>query len=218
MREFPDLPDRMKRLPISEKGFPIPYFAGEDNDGKRDFRLITKEKLQQALDGDRCWVCGERLGKFKAFVIGPMCGINRTISDPPSHRECAIFSAKNCPFLSNPLAKRNERGLDEITKEPDRGVALKRNPGACGVWITKSYKPFKCPITGGLLFEIGDPHEVLWFASGREATRQEVERSIETGLPHLRELCDVEGTEQRRHEAHAELTRRTEEFSKLLPA
>ena len=83
MREFPDLPDRMKRLPISEKGFPIPYFAGEDNDGKRDFRLITMEKLQQALDGDRCWVCGERLGKFKAFVIGPMCGINRTISDPP---------------------------------------------------------------------------------------------------------------------------------------
>lgn len=214
MREFPDLPERMKRLPISEKGFPIPYFAGELN-GKRDFRVITTEKLQQALDGARCWVCGETMGKFKAFVIGPMCGINRTISDPPSHRECAIFSAKNCPFLSNPQAKRNTRDLPE-EKKP-RGLAIKRNPGASGVWITKKFRPFRCP-RGGLLFEIGDPEEVLWFSEGRDATRAEIEHSIDTGMPYLREACDMERFQIEKDAAHAELTRRTEDFQKYLPS
>lgn len=217
IREFPDLPARMKRLPVSEKGFPIPYFAGEHN-GKRDFRVITTEKMQQALDGDRCWICGERMGRFKAFVIGPMCGINRTISDPPSHRDCAIFAAKYCPFLSNPQAKRNMRDLPEDGQDAP-GLGIKRNPGACAVWVTKSFKLFRAPCGGpGVLFEIGEPEEILWFCEGRAAARAEVQKSIDTGIHHLREACEMEDTYFRRLLAHAELDRRYQEFQKLLPA
>jgi hypothetical protein len=35
-----------------------------------------------------------------SFVVGPMCGINRNSAEPPSHKECAQWSARNCPFLS----------------------------------------------------------------------------------------------------------------------
>lgn len=193
-RHFPDLPARMANLPVSKLGFPIPYFAEEVN-GERDFRVVSAQKMAHAVRNNICWVCGERMGKFKAFVIGPMCGINRTISDPPSHRECAIFSAKNCPFLSRPLAQRRINGLPEERAEA-AGFGLKRNPGAVGVWITTSFRPFR-PHAGnsGILFRLGDPTEVLWFANGREATRAEVQHSVNTGLPHLRELAEMDGSE-----------------------
>lgn len=185
---FPDIPKRMRKLPVNEKGFPIPYFAENG-----DFRVVSSEKMAHAVRNSLCWVCGERMGAFKAFVIGPMCGINRTISDPPSHRDCAIFSAKNCPFLSRPLAKRRTDGLPDDAQDA-AGFGLKRNPGAVGVWVTKSYRPFQ-PQGGnqGILFRLGEPEEVLWFADGREATRAEVQHSIDTGLPHLQELAELDG-------------------------
>jgi len=210
-RTFADIPQRMKSLPVSKLGFPIPYFAEEVN-GERDFRVVSAVKMAHAGRNDLCWVCGVKLGKFKAFVIGPMCGINRTISDPPSHRDCAIFSAKNCPFLSRPLAKRRADDLPEDAGAA-AGFGLKRNPGAVGVWVTKSYRPFR-PEAGksGILFRIGDPEEVLWFANGREATRDEVQHSIDTGLPSLWELAELDGPEGK-----IALQQSIDRFAPLLP-
>lgn len=211
-REFEEMPSRIAKLPVNDRGFPIPYFAAEVN-GVRDFRVVSPEAMAHAVRNDLCWVCGERLGAHKAFVIGPMCGVNRTISDPPSHRDCAIFSAKNCPFLSRPLAQRRTDGLPEDGQDA-AGMGLKRNPGAVGVWVTRSYRVFR-PHRGnpGVLFKIGDPEQVLWFSSGREATRSEVEHSVETGLPSLRELADLDGPE-----AHDALDRMVADFQQLLPA
>lgn len=210
-REFSDMPARVASLPRSKLGFPIPYFAEEVN-GERDFRVVSAVKMAHAVRNDLCWVCGGKMGKFKAFVIGPMCGINRTISDPPSHRDCAIFSAINCPFLSRPLAKRRTDGLPEDSQDA-AGFGLKRNPGAIGVWVTKGFRTFR-PGAGnsGILFRIGDPEQVLWFAQGREATREEVQHSVDTGLPSLWELAELDGAA-----AKAELQRRIDGFAALLP-
>lgn len=210
-RLFDDMPARIAKLPRSDKGFPIPFFA-EENNGVRDFRVVSHQKMVHAVRFKKCWVCGEPLGRFMAFVIGPMCAINRTISDPPSHRECAIFSAKNCPFLSSPLAKRRAEGLPEESREA-AGVMIKRNPGAVGVWVTKEYRPFQ-PHRGnpGLLFEIGEPTELLWFADGREASRERVLESIRTGLPLLIEEAKKDG-----EEALADLRSRHMQTMHLLP-
>jgi hypothetical protein len=211
-RIFDDLPERMKSLPVSDKGFPVPFFATWF-DGKPDFRVITAEKMAEAVRRKLCWVCGQQIGAYMAFVIGPMCGINRTISDPPSHRDCAIFAAKNCPFMANPLAKRNARDLPEERSDA-AGFGIKRNPGAVGVWVTKSYSRFK-PQAGqpGILFRLGDPVEVLWFASGRSATRAEVEHSVATGICHLEEFAKLDGPA-----GEKELARRRAAFASLLPA
>ena len=61
---------------------------------------------------------------------------------------------------------------------------IKRNPGATMILITKSYRIFH-DAKGNPLCEMGDPVEVLWFFEGREATRAEVEKSIEDGMPNL---------------------------------
>ena len=200
------MPDRIHRLPISPTGYPVPWFVtwfkdGEpcrDGEGVPDFRVIDPGKMKEAMRRNLCWVCGAQGGVHKAFVIGPMCCITKTISEPPSHRDCAIWSAKNCPFLSRPNMVRNEKGMyDESGKlmeglQEPAGNGLLRNPGAVCVWITNSYRPFRPP-GGGLLFSLGPPSDVLWFANGRRATRAEVMASIDSGYPLLQDIAQQDG-------------------------
>lgn len=138
-----------------------------------------------------CWICGKTLGAFKAFVIGPMCAINRTSSEPPAHRDCAIFAAKSCPFLVRPHAKRREDGLPDTAVDAD-GVPLGRNPGVALVWITKRYRII-ADGKGGYVLSVGDPEETAWFREGRPATRPEVEESVRLGFPALLELAKQGG-------------------------
>lgn len=93
------LTDKIARLPIA-RGFPIPWFVARLKDGTAEFRAADSLKMEKALSQRRCWVCGDTLGYEMTFVIGPMCAINRVSSEPPSHYECARWSARNCPFLN----------------------------------------------------------------------------------------------------------------------
>lgn len=209
--DLPPMPARIAALPVDERGYPIPYFAHRDEDGKPDHRVMEARKMAPALRASLCWICGQPLGAFKAFTIGPMCAITRTISEPPSHRECAEWSAKACPFLSRPKAKRREAGLPDVRN--NEGY-IARNPGATCVWITKSFEPFRSP-GGDLLFEIGNPVETSWFAEGRAATREEVEASIDSGIGLL-ELDCLKEDSSCRAEAQAELHKRRDGLTKLL--
>jgi hypothetical protein len=138
-------------------------------------------------------VCGGPLGRYEAFVLGPMCAVNRTSAEPPSHRDCAIWSARNCPFLSRPHARRRENNMPVEPEKHVPGIMLKRNPGVALVWITEHGRWRRRRVPNGLLFEIGEPVETLWYAEGREATREEVDASIDSGLPALREIAEQEG-------------------------
>ncbi len=192
-----EIPSRIKKLQRNEKGYPVPWFV-QWIDGKPDFRVMDPDKWVAAVKHKLCWVCGEGMGKFKAFVIGPMCAVNRTSSEPPSHRECAEFSAKSCPFLTEPARVRREANLPPDGKGVG-GIGIKRNPGVALVWITLSYKVFSVPamegVQKGYLIEIGEPVETLWYAEGRPATRGEVLRSYESGFPLLQTEALREGSE-----------------------
>lgn len=178
------LPLRMKDLPRDQRGYPVPWFV-DWLDGVPEFRAMDRVKFARALRERLCWVCGQRLGVHVSFVAGPMCGVNRTSSEPPSHRECAQWSAINCPFLSNPKMVRREDDLMNNPKlrEQAAGFAITRNPGVAMVWTTRSYEVVN--VGNGSLITMGEPESVEWFASGRKATREEVDGSIETGLPIL---------------------------------
>jgi len=199
-----NMPERIKRLPISPLGWPVPWFVTwfkdgkpcEDGEGEPDFRVVNPAKIVTAVKKSRCWVCGQQMSAvYKAFVIGPMCSVNRVISEPPSHRDCAIWSARVCPFLSKPNMVRNEKNMHGGLQEA-AGFGLKRNPGAVCVWVTKSFKIFN-PVQGnpGVLFSLGRPVEALWFAEGQRATRKQVMTSIDSGFPALLDLAKQEGPE-----------------------
>jgi len=183
------IPDRMKRLPISNKGYPVPWFVAFHN-GDWDFRVIGPGKIESAVKRKLCWLCGQPLGVHQVFTLGPMCSVNRVSAEPPSHLECADYAARACPFLSKPKMRRNEVDMPE-EHQPPAGIMLRRNPGVTALWVTKKYQPFRAG--EGVLFEIGEPERVLWFAEGRIATRAEVMASISSGMPFLEAEAIKEG-------------------------
>jgi hypothetical protein len=181
--------------------------------GEPEFRIMSQDRYALALRQRRCWVCGDKLGAHVSFVAGPMCAVNRTSAEPPSHRDCAEWSARNCPFLSRPHMRRREAGLPVVEEAP--GIAIKRNPGVIVVWTTKQgrYKPFEVPDGRGVLFDMGEPLHVSWWAEGRLASREEILHSMSTGLPSLRELAEQEGVR-----AVRELDRYVDRAMGLVPA
>ncbi|MEJ6847495.1 hypothetical protein V3589_14905 [Sinorhizobium fredii] len=188
MSRFEQMPPRIAKLPVDERGYPVPYFV-EWVDGKPDFRVMNQQHLVDAIKFARCWICGEKLGRYKAFVIGPMCCINRISAEPPSHYDCARFAVEACPFLTRPMAKRNTRAMPDGSWTA--GIMLDRNPGVTCIWVTLGYRWFND--NGGVLFKIGDPERMQFFREGRPATRAEVDHSIATGVHHLNDLARTEG-------------------------
>lgn len=200
-------PPAIDRLPRDRHGRPIPWFVHRDADGTPDFRVIRHGGIHEATAYDLCWVCGRQRGRHAAFVIGPMCAVNRVSAEPPSHLECAIYSALACPFLSTPTMVRRERGIDH---HHVAGVMIPRNPGVALVWSTRTWRTFLAP--NGVLFDVGEPSACRWYAEGRAATRAEVLHSIDTGLPLLREQA------ARQRGADAELDAMTARALTLVPA
>lgn len=189
------LPQRMRRLPISKTGFPIPWFVARLEDGSRDFRVADPMKRIIAVKRSLCWLCGEPLGVNKAFVIGPMCVVNRVTSEPPCHLECAGYAAQACPFLAHPRMKRNDRHMPDGWVEAP-GFTIARNPGAVAIYVTKTFSTFKPHAGGGgWLIRLPEPERIIWFAEGKTATREQVEHSIETGYPALLKLAEQEGAD-----------------------
>jgi hypothetical protein len=190
IRDIP-MPSRISKLPISEAGFPLPWFTAYDRDGKPVPQLADPAKRMRAVRVNLCWICGEPLGRFKAFILGTMCAVNRTTAEPPSHRDCAEYAVLACPFLRNPRMRRNPTTPEEH-KQPPAGAMIERNPKVSLIWVTHDYQ-LVGDRRGGELFRVGAPVEVTFWREGRIAKRAEILESMESGIPILRDMAASEG-------------------------
>ena len=212
-KRFPDLPATMRGLTLDERGFPVPWFVPWVDD-KPVFPAQGHGRADLAWLKGLCWVCGKPLGRLSAYVIGPMCAVNRTSSEPPSHLECARFSARNCPFLANPRMRRSMPFCEAEGRVAGEGI--ERNPGVTLLWIVKTRRKGERWFAGnGYLFELGPRHSHEWYAQGRAATHDEVMTSITTGLPLLEEMVWADPDPQG---ALAEFERRKAAALELVPA
>jgi len=188
------LPRFMRGLPVDNRGYPVPWFVPLLN-GQPEFRGMDYEKFTRAVREHRCWVCGLPRGVYCTFTVGPMCGVNRISSEPPSHLACARWSARNCPFLSNPRMVRRE---DEVSNnlrlaEDSAGVAIARNPGVVLLWINREFEIIPDAVKKGrYLFIMGKPEALEFWKERRSATPAEIEASIASGLPSLEALASTE--------------------------
>jgi hypothetical protein len=97
-----EIPANIARLPI-HRGFPVPWFVDDTGD-ELDFRVVDNRKLVKALQKHLCWVCGRAIFDTNyAYVAGPMCAINRTSAEPPSHVKCAVYSARAGPVVESSI-------------------------------------------------------------------------------------------------------------------
>lgn len=223
---LPVVPIRMRNLPVDERGYPVPWFVqwldapgGKPTDygvGVPDFRVVDARKYAIAVKQRRCWICGGILGKFMAFVIGPMCAINRISGEPPSHSDCAHFAAIACPFLTMPQMRRRENDKPEGVLKSE--LLLLRNPGCTLVWVTHGYSVIRDDSRDhGVLFEMADPAETpRWYCAGRRATTEEVIASVDSGLPTLQEAIEAEPTDAARIAARAHLEKRYREVIEMI--
>lgn len=206
-RQLPEMPPGIAALSVDDRGWPVPWFVSWRLDRRGpDFRAVEAGKVATALNHRICWCCGQSLGETAVFLVGPMCGINRISSEPPSCHDCAGWAVQACPFLLNP----NMRRMPSEDGDREVGVMVKRNPGVTLLWEAREWDPFR--VDGGVLIDLGDPLNVAWIREGRNATRAEVEESIAGGVGQLREMAAGEGAQ-----AIAELRRREQELDALKP-
>ena len=190
--ELPPLPLNMSQLQVDERGYPVPAFV-QWIDGKPDFRVANAQFREYALANDVCFVCGRHFtNRRRWYVLGPMCVINRNTSEPACHYECAVYSAKACPFLVRPHAKRREAGRPEGVVEPV-GM-IKRNPAVVALYHARTRTVHRTsPWQGEYLLGLGEPLEVEWIAEGQPANREQVLESILGGFHLLVEAAKQDG-------------------------
>lgn len=184
MVNLPPIPARIAALPRDDRGYPVPFFVPWIN-GKPEFRVADAKKKVACITQQFCWICGQPLGKFRSFVVGPMCTVNKVSGEPPCHQECASFAVEACPFLAMPKAKRNHSGFPEGTESV--GHMEYDNPGVSCIWTVN--KPYHIFQANGIMFQLPEPVNITWHAEGRAATRQEVEEAFAVSLAKMQGLC-----------------------------
>jgi len=96
----------VRRLQRDHRGYPVPFMVVQS---PINLAVIDPLRHREGAQRKLCGVCGERLGNKKWFVGGNITVTNRLFLTLPMHEECARYSLRVCPFLSNPAMKyRNE--------------------------------------------------------------------------------------------------------------
>jgi hypothetical protein len=176
----------MRRLPVDDRGYPIPEFVSR-LDGTRDFRVVSLDHLAKCIREDVCWICGEPLGDLKVFVVGPIPAIRATTNEPPCHDECAEFAARACPFLLLPKAQHRSVDDARVRKMPG---ATRMNPGICCLYTVHGYACRERP--KGVIFRMGRAVRVEWYTQGRRAQREEVQAVMEATLATIGRNAAIE--------------------------
>ncbi len=104
-----EVPKTMRSLPLTDKGYLKPWFVKAD-----DFRVVDDSKAEIANAKKACWICGKPFTEQSfALVCSPISAMTRIFREPPSHKECAEYAMKVCPFILYPNSKRRTSGLPE---------------------------------------------------------------------------------------------------------
>lgn len=70
-------PYRIARLPKDPRGYPIPWNILRGPDGHPFFIVNDDQRHLRALVESRCPLCGERLGRWRVFVGGPLSAFDK---------------------------------------------------------------------------------------------------------------------------------------------
>lgn len=196
---LPELPAQIASLPVAANGYPVPWFVAW-NDGRPDFRVADPRKLVLAVRESRCWVCGMGIPPGPhTFVAGPYCVVNHKTAEPPCHHQCAVFAATACPFLIRPKMVRREEAIEGTI--PHAGMADPHNPGVAVLVVSSALEVIKLP--DGIMFGVGKPRRVEWYAEGRPATRQEAEAAFDYAADTLLKLA---ASQEKRRPGETRLT------------
>ena len=134
------IPEYMKSLPLTDKGYLKPWFVKAD-----DFRVVDSEKAELANSKKACWICGKSFNQQRyALVCSPLSAMTKVFREPPAHVACAEYAMRVCPFILYPQSKRRTANLEkEATLEYiNRDLEIKQaeeNPGEYYLVIVRDF-------------------------------------------------------------------------------
>lgn len=176
------VPPRVAKRPV-QNGYPVPFFVVKLKTGLYDFRVLDLSKVQSAIRFKLCWICGEPLGAYQAFLGGPLMAVNRASGEGPCHRDCALYAVRVCPFMVHGAEFRtNGLPIGSVTQMQQLGLGGIKNPGVSVFWVTKHVTR---ETSLSHLWKLGAAEEVSWWAKGRPATREECVSGLNVNLGNL---------------------------------
>jgi len=166
----------MKQIPIPAKleanlryrGLPVPYIALIKPDGQPDFRVTDEEARREVIQGRKCQLCAEKLGKYIFFVGGTEAAKANQYFEPATHLDCLIYAMQVCPFI---LGRIEHADPEKIRGQMPEGLHLHvgesftvvKNP----YWVIKKATGYDLLIAGpndvlitpkGIVFQTGPLH------------------------------------------------------------
>lgn len=185
------VPERIAALPRDDHGRPVPWFTARPA-GKPDLRTMDAAKIPTAIGEHRCWICGQPFepAERPAFIVGPFSLFSRVASEPPSHRFCALYALRECPFLSNPQRARRPANLPEGATMA--GTPILDNPGVVLMWTCSAYRVERLETGGGVLLRLPEPLSIVAYHGGLPALRNHLDDAFTAAADRARvELADA---------------------------
>lgn len=183
-----EIPKHLRTRPV-HGGYVVPYFVAwyvgkemvdERTPGaKPDFRVTDMRRAVICRQRNMCWICGKQLGSFKWFAFGPSSAVGRISVEPPSHKDCAQYAVRVCPYMLTPgkeMRPVKDLRPSEFTYED---VEL-HHPGVIVLWATKTSTIQPVDPSRGIYYIVpGEPDVVEFWQAGRKATRAEIKAGID---------------------------------------
>lgn len=162
-----EVPARLAKRPRDRRGYPIPWVAMTDAEGRPDFRVTSAERWVIAARQRVCTQCGEPLGRHLAFIGGPLSYESRLFTDLAMHKDCAQYAVQVCPFLAAPSMRYAEevpqmKGTPTVRHTPEMSSA---RPDRFFVATTHNYQVVQTG-TGAVVVRAGPWEWVQWWRHG----------------------------------------------------
>lgn len=162
-----EIPLIMKSLPKDKRGYPIPYIAQIDKNGKPHFTITDEMKRQQVLLDDLCGICGKKLVRFRYLVGGVKSAFmdEGAYLDPPMHMQCAEYALQVCPYIANPSYNK-EKLINDKTWD------YENNPNLAIIDVNNSMPP------------VGDLFVMVGFAEMKYVMAGSIVRFVKPEKPY----------------------------------
>lgn len=194
-RKAIEIPLSLRSRPIYN-GYIVPWFVSwyvgdrqvnENEPGARpSFPTIDIGRLHTCRKFNKCWICGAKLGTYKAFVFGPASAISATSMEPPSHRDCARYAVQVCPHLINENARYTlDRGNYRMKEGEEQMPGISpEHPGLIVIYIVKMYGFRMQDRARGLgIFELPfEPESIEFWYEGHKATIEQAANAIQRAV------------------------------------
>jgi len=120
------IPERMCKLPLDHRGYPVPVTIQRDTRGKPLFVANDSEAVAKCIKRKLCSICGERLTRELWFTGGPNNALHPHggYLDPAMHHECLSYALQVCPYLATPREYLNEQLIDRLQERVGERIIL----------------------------------------------------------------------------------------------